>query len=381
MLKQLFTKHNTQYEDEVINILRLMRSENVGIKTFLSLIKMFGNATTAIENIGDFARRGGKNIALNVYSKDDALREIDKLERAGAKFLTYIDKAYPQLLSYIDDFPPIVSYMGNVELLNKRVVAIVGARNASINGRVFAGKIAKFLVENDIVVASGLARGIDTAAHAASAPNTIAVVAGGIDYIYPSENTKLFKEIADGGLIIAELPIGAKPLAKHFPQRNRIISGVSLATVVVEASLNSGSLITARYAVEQGREVFAVPGFPLDPRAQGTNRLVKEGAYLIESPEDVLNNLPHLVDVKYRELSDGDDNSELHNLLLYEDVLNTSTRNLVIESLSSTATSIDEIARTLELPLPVIYTIIVELELAGRITRLPGNKVVLNFTE
>ncbi|MES2215623.1 MAG: DNA-processing protein DprA, partial [Pseudomonadota bacterium] len=363
------------YSEETISILRLIRSENVGPRTFVSLIKMFGSPSVALDNIQSFAKRGGKTKPITVCAKDDALAEIDALNKVGAKLLTYLDPSYSSLLKHIDDFPPIISYRGNIELLQKRCVAIVGSRNASINGRIFAGKIAQQLVQNDVVVVSGLARGIDTAAHTGAVPKTIAVIAGGIDHIYPPENAKLFEQIAAEGLLIAELPIGTQPLGRHFPQRNRIISGVSLGTVIVEASFKSGSLITARFAAEQNREVFAVPGFPLDPRCQGTNHLIKEGAHLLESAEDIFNNLQTLEDISIKALDDVEQNIDFSAIKLSQDLLTDAVRKQVLECLSSTSITIEAIAQNTELPLPVIYTILLELELAGKVTRHIGGRI------
>ncbi len=365
------------YSSDTIDILRLIRSENVGPKTFFDLIRLFGSATNALENIEDFSMRGGRAKPVKVFSRESAEKELSSLAKAGAKIISYNDPAFSALLKHIPDCPPIISYLGNLELLHSRSVAIVGARNASINGKSFAGEISSELVFNNISVVSGLARGIDTAAHIKALPNTIAVIAGGIDHIYPPENKKLFTEIAGQGLIIAELPIGSAPLGKHFPQRNRIISGLSTAVVVVEASINSGSLITAKYAAEQNREVFAVPGFPLDPRCQGTNRLIKEGAHLVESIEDLLQNLPVFDQNSLSLLDKCKDQIDFRNIKIDYALLSERSRNQIKESLSATPASFDDIVQETDLPIQIIYTILLELELAGVITRHPGNKFSL----
>ncbi len=291
MLKELFLDTNrVSYTKETIDILRLIRSENVGSRTFWSLIKLFGSST-AIENIQEFSLRGGRSKPVKVFSQSEASKELELLEKNNTKIITYKSLEYSRLLLEIFDCPPILSYKGNIGLLShERCLASVGARNASVNGRAFAAKIAKELTDADYIMVSGLARGIDTAVHQVNTSKTIGVIAGGIDHVYPIENVKLFEQIQQEGLIIAELAIGSKPLGQHFPQRNRLISGISLGTVVIEASLKSGSLITARFALEQNREVFAVPGFPLDTRCQGTNKLIKEGTYMVESTQDIVTN-------------------------------------------------------------------------------------------
>lgn len=285
------------------------------------------------------------------------------------------------MLLQIHDFPPILSYKGNITLLNsKKTIAIVGARNSSINSRAFASKIAKELVEQGYVTVSGLARGVDTAVHEASGDNTIAVIAGGIDHIYPPENKELFERISNRALLLAELPIGSKPLSQHFPQRNRIISGLALATVIVEASLKSGSLITANYALEQNREFFAVPGFPLDPRCMGTNRLIKDGAYLLESSADIISNMATYQKLK-KSLEETQNPSNNFNFPIGDDnlVIKESDRQVVVKLLSSSPVTIELLSHETKLSLPVIYTICLELELAGRVARHVGNKISLIY--
>lgn len=378
MLNKLFATSNSHsYSTDVIDILRLIRSENVGPKTFFSLIKLFGTASKALDNIADFSLRGGKTKPVKVFSKEAAEKEIEALIKANAKIISYNDPSFSALLKHIPDCPPILSYKGNKDLLQSRSVAIVGARNASLNGKAFASQISSELSRNNISVVSGLARGIDTAAHLKALPNTIAVIAGGIDHIYPPENTKLFTEIADKGLILAELPVGSVPLGKHFPQRNRIISGLSAAVVVVEAGMNSGSLITARFALDQNREVFAVPGFPLDPRCQGSNRLIKEGAQIVESTEDLLQNLPDFNNNTLTLFDKDKDQIDFREIKIDYALLNEQSRRVIKESLSSTPVEFEDIIRETDLPIQVIYTLLLELELAGLIARHPGNKFSL----
>lgn len=383
MLQELFLEkasHNN-YQEEVVNILRLIRSENVGPKTFYNLIKFFGDAKTALENIGEYSLRGGSPKPIKVYSQLEAQRELELLTNNNAALIAYTSPLFSHLLTQIPDCPPILCYKGNINLLNnEKIVAIVGARNASANGKFFASNLAKELANSGYVVVSGLARGIDTSVHQVSLNNTIAVIAGGIDHIYPPENTGLYEQIAENGLIIAELPIGTKPLGKHFPQRNRLISGLSLGCIVVEASLKSGSLITARFALEQNREVFAVPGFPLDPRCQGSNKLIKEGAHIVESVNDVIFNLPNYVILK----NNIKNFENPHNKFRFADVnqlnkINDSMRSTVKQLLSSMPLDFDCLVEQANLPIPIVHAIIIELELAGKIMRNPGNKISLIY--
>ncbi|WP_316354944.1 DNA-processing protein DprA [Candidatus Trichorickettsia mobilis] len=384
MLKELLLgKKSHTYTSEIIDILRLIRSENVGSRTFLALLNLFGNATSALENIAEFSVRGGRFKPIKVCSYDDAIKELDLLDKFGAKIISYKCAQYSKLLREIPDLPPILCYKGNIELFAAPLtIAIVGARNASANGQFFAGKLASELIQQGYVIVSGFARGIDTAAHKASPAKTIAVMAGGIDYVYPPENQKLYDTIADVGLIIAELPIGAKPLSQHFPQRNRLISGLSLGTVVVEATIKSGSLITTRFALEQNREVFAVPGFPLDPRSSGTNKLIKDGAHLTESAQDIIANI-NVPDYEklmtpLEDLQRYDNNYKPVDHK-YLNQIDDSMRKTIMNLLSSTPIEFETIVEAAKMPLPVIYTIILELELAGSIIRSPGNKFCLAY--
>ena len=383
MLENLFVNNKAlAYSTETIDILRLIRSENVGPKTFFNLIKFFGSATRALENVEDFSVKGGRSKPIKVYSKDSALKELKELEKNNSYLITYKDLNYSELLLQIPDFPPVLSYKGNISLLNhEKIIAIVGARNSSVNGKAFAAKLSKDLVKARYVTVSGLARGIDSAVHSSSLGNTIAVIAGGIDHIYPPENKALYEEIAKNGLLLAELPIGSKPLSQHFPQRNRIISGLALATIVIEAGTKSGSLITANFALEQNRDVFAVPGFPLDPRCMGSNQLIKNGAYLFESVEDILINVMSK-DKFQKELEEKA--SYFNNVSLYmgnNSNIHVTDRNraAVVEVLSASEVTFEAVAQQLQLELPILYTIFLELELAGKITRSAGNKISLIY--
>lgn len=382
MFENIFKNQKPCYSPETIDILRLIRSENVGPRTFFNLIKFFGSATKALENIQEFSLKGGRVKPIKVCSKDAALKELSELDRNKSRLITYRDPDYPKLLLQIPDAPPVLSYKGNVSLLNHdKIIAIVGARNSSANGRFFASKITEELVKAGYFTVSGLARGIDSSVHISSLGQTIAVIAGGIDHIYPPENKKLYAQIADNGLVLAELQIGSRPLSQHFPQRNRIISGIALATVVIEAGLKSGSLITANFAAEQNRDVFAVPGFPLDPRCIGSNRLIKNGAYLLESAEDIIENVSRRekpdISLPFKELDQHVIN--FSNFMGDNIQITKRDRENVLELLSASPVSFEEILNELNISLPALYTICLELELAGKIIRSPGNKISLLY--
>src|SRR6266851_2349936 len=280
---------------ERLDWLRLIRSENVGPVTFYQLLRRFGSASAALEKLPELANRGGRRAPLTLFPRAQAERELAELARVGATLLAWGEPDYPAALAAIDDAPPLLAVKGNTALLGRRAIAVVGARNASANGRRLARDLASELGRHGLVVASGLARGIDAAAHlGAMASGTVAVLAGGIDIVYPPENQELYEAIVAQGAVVAEPALGTVPQARHFPRRNRIISGLSLGIVVVEAAARSGSLITARFALDQGREVFAVPGSPLDPRCRGANDLIRHGATLTESIDDILQQLPTL---------------------------------------------------------------------------------------
>jgi DNA processing protein len=293
------------------------------------------------------------------------------------------EPAYPQALAALEDAPPVLTLMGRTELLQAPMVAVVGARNASASGRRLAHDLAAGLGGAGIVVVSGLARGIDAAAHAGGlGTGSVAVVAGGIDVVYPEENRALHEALARDGAVIAELPLGTEPQARHFPRRNRIISGLSLGVVVVEAAAKSGSLITARLALEQGREVFAVPGSPLDPRCRGTNDLLRHGATLTETAADVLTQLGPAVRgqrmlplaLKGREPGPRPLPPSAPSLPA---VAGDAEIEMVAERLGPTPVAVDELVRQCQLSAAAIATILLELELAGRIERHPGNLVSL----
>lgn len=276
-------------DEQLVDWLRLIRSENIGPRTFRELVNRFGGARAALEALPGLASRALRGRAIRIAARDDVLREIDRAIAMGVRFVATGDPDYPALLRDIPDAPPILSVRGVAQTGRRDGVAMVGSRNASAAGLAFAERLARSLARADYVVVSGLARGIDAVAHRATLETgTIAVLAGGQARPYPSEHERLVAEIAGQGLLVSEMPLEWEPRGRDFPRRNRIISGISRATVVVEAARRSGSLITARFANEQGREVFAVPGSPLDPRAEGTNDLLRQGATLCARPEDVI---------------------------------------------------------------------------------------------
>ena len=359
--------------------LQLARCQSVGPITFRQLIARFGNAEAALHALPDLARRGGRRKPVKVASADAIEAEMDTVEALGGEIVVLGDRIYPALLEAIDDAPPVLTLIGQADLMDKRCIGIVGARNASAIGLKFARQIASELGQTGLVVVSGLARGIDAAAHQGALDNpsggTIGVLGCGLDVFYPKENRELQGLIAEQGLLVSEHPPGTGPQASHFPRRNRIISGLSQGIVVIEAAMRSGSLITARLAGEQGREVLAVPGSPLDPRARGSNNLIRQGAALVESADDVLDALTQLRPLPLAEPAEGTFKSAGANSEPAE--IEDGARALVREKLSPSPVAIDEIMRQCALPPGAILTILLELELAGSAQRHPGNKVSL----
>jgi len=351
--------------------LRLARTQNVGPVTFANLIARYPNPIDALAAVPHLARRGGGS-ELRVPSDDDARKELDALNKFGGRMIAAIEPEFPKGLMALEAPPPLISVLGHLSVLQREMVAIVGARNASALGRKFAQTIATELGEANLVVASGLARGIDTAAHEGSLKTgTCAVVAGGIDIVYPPENHALYERIRAEGAIVSEMPIGQAPQARHFPRRNRIIAGLARGVIIVEAAEGSGSLITANYALEQNREIFAVPGSPLDPRAKGTNRLIREGATLTESAQDVLNVLRPILGGSFRE----PDSTMRGGDLTANEADTDRIRKQIVELLGPSPVEVDELIRQTGAPVAAVLTVLLELELAGRLMRYPGNKV------
>jgi DNA processing protein len=360
---------------ERLDWLRLSRCENVGPVTFRQLLARYGSAERALAALPELARRGGRRRAIRLCPKGEAEAEVAALAEFGGELVAACEPGYPRALAAIDDAPPLLACRGHLHLLEKPVVALVGARNASINGRKFANRLARDLGAAGFVVASGMARGIDTAAHAGALDSgTVAVLAGGVDIVYPAENAGLYEELAARGLLISEMPLGVEPQARHFPRRNRIISGLSYGVVVVEAALRSGSLITARLAGEQGREVFAVPGSPLDPRARGCNELLRQGAVLVESATDVLRELAGRSLPAREPAADEFVPARLDDL---DEAALDRARHLVVEALGPSPVAVDELVRECQLSPAVVSLVLLELELAGRLERHPGGRVAL----
>lgn len=356
--------------------LRLIRSENVGPMSFRQLLARYGSATAALEALPELARRGGRKRPIRICPRNAAESEMARLQDLGVNLVAMVEPEYPPALAAVEDAPPVLSLLGHPHLAARPAVAVVGARNASVNGRRLAELLARDLAAAGHLVVSGMARGIDTAAHkGALADATAAVVAGGIDVVYPAENKDLYDAIKEQGLIIAELPPGTKPKASHFPRRNRIISGIALGTLVVEAAPRSGSLITARFALEQGREVFAVPGSPLDPRARGCNALIRDGALLVERAEDITTALEPLL---RRPFSEGREESYQGEFLASGDETEiAAAREIILSLLGPTPVTVDELVRQCQLSPASVTMALLELELAGMIDRQPGNRVVL----
>jgi DNA processing protein len=337
--------------------------------TYRQLIARFGTPAAALAAVPDLARRGGgKAPALRTVA--DAEREIARVEKLGAKWLMLGQGLYPRLLAEMEDAPPLLIAKGDLNLLDRQTVAIVGARNASAAACRFARGLAHDLGQHDLVVVSGLARGIDSAAHdGALVTGTIGVIAGGIDVFYPPENEQRQRTMYEQGLVIAEMPPGTEPRARHFPYRNRIIAGMSNGTVVVEAAPRSGSLITARLAAEAGREVMAVPGSPLDPRAQGCNQLIRDGATLIQNAADVVEAVrPFASQVRSPPARFEPAPEELNG----HDALGA-----VEELLGPSPVPVDEIIRLSGACSGAVQMALLELDLAGRLDRHAGGKVSL----
>lgn len=355
------------------NVLRLIRTPNVGPITFFQLLRRFGSAQAALDALPTLSQRGGRKIPLHAASKAEAEKEIAAAEKFGAQLIMYGSPHYPKWLMNIADPPPVITVAGHAHLWSRDCIAMVGARNASAAGCQFGQRLARELGEAGLTVVSGLARGIDTFVHKGSiTTGTVAVIAGGIDNIYPPENQMLYHQIKDSGAIISEQPFGAIPFSGAFPGRNRIIAGMSLATVVVEASPKSGSLITARFAAEGGREVFAVPGSPLDPRSRGCNQLIKDGAAMAESAGDILQGIARIRETGMAEVEPP----AYQSAPVAESELD-GARAEILEKLGITPVSVDELIEQCHISASVALTIILELELAGRVRRSSGNKVAL----
>ena len=358
--------------------LRLIRSENVGPATFRTLLNHYGSAEAALEALPTLSRRGGARRAIRICPAGEALDERDRVDRLGARLVALGEPDYPPLLRHVDGPPPLITMKGGEGLFadERPAVAIVGARNCSLAGRKIAAQIAGELGAAGFLTVSGLARGIDAAAHGASLESgTVAVFAGGLDHLYPPDNEELAARIiAEGGAWVSEMPPGWQPRSRDFPRRNRLISGIAHGVVLVEAARRSGSLHTARFALEQGRDVLAVPGSPLDPRCDGCNALIRDGAVLVRHGEDVISALdvaralpplPPLIEEPEHERS------------LTPDDISADARQRIVDALGPTPIDIDELIRHTDLSASAVHIVLLELELAGRLERHPPNRVSL----
>lgn len=354
--------------DDLLARIRLIRSGSIGPVTYRQLIARFGGAQAALDAIPDLARRGGGK-PPRLFRLDEAERERAKVDKLGARYLVFGEGLYPSLLAQLDDAPPLLIAKGNLNLLDKPAVAIVGARNASAAACRFARSLAHDLGGEGLVVVSGLARGIDSAAHdGALESGTIGVIAGGIDVFYPPENEARQKAMCERGLVLAEMPPGTEPRARHFPYRNRIIAGLGAGTIVVEAAPRSGSLITARLAAEAGREVMAIPGSPLDPRAQGCNQLIRDGATLVQNAADVVEAIQPSRPRVASQASDYEPPAEQFD---------GEAVGAVEGLLGPSPVPVDEIIRLSGAPSGAVQMALLELDLGGRLDRHAGNRVSL----
>lgn len=369
-------------ERQKIAWLRLIRSDNVGPVTFRDLINHFGSAETALVMLPELSRRGGSSRQIRVASQAEAERELEVATRFGARFIGIGEPDYPDALRQIDGAPPLLAVKGDTRVLSPPSIGIVGSRNASIHGVKFAAMIARDCGRAGYSIVSGLARGIDAAAHKASLQTgTIAALAGGLDKPYPPENFGLLDEICGGGgIAVSEMPFGWEPRARDFPRRNRLIAGIALGVVIVEAAKRSGSLITARLAGEFGRLVFAVPGSPLDMRCQGTNGLLKDGAIVTTEPADVLEALAPLTRRDLFSLPQVEE-PESVGAQAGPAMPGDDDRARVIEALGPSPVETDELIRHTGLPASSVYLILLELDLAGRLQRHSGGLVSLAYAD
>jgi DNA processing protein len=355
--------------------LRLARTEGVGPAGFRRLLERHGSAEAALDALPRLSAAAGK--PLTPPPREAAEREMEELARLGGTWLHLGAPGYPPLLALVEDAPPVLAVLGDAALLTRRQVGVVGARAASAAGRRMAEELAAGLTTGGLAVTSGLARGVDAAAHLGALNahgRTVAVVAGGLDQPYPPENTALQARIAaEGGAVVAEAPLGTAPLARHFPRRNRIVAGLVLGVVVVEAAPRSGSLITARLALEAGREVFAVPGSPLDPRCRGSNDLIRQGAHLVETAEDVSAQLPEAP--REMPLFQPRSEPEPAPAASEEPPAPAGAQAQLLELIGPTPVAVDDLVRRCHLSPPAVRAILLDLELSGLVEPLPGNRV------
>jgi DNA processing protein len=354
-------------DEERLDWLRLIRSENIGPRTFRDLVTYYGGVRPALTALPGLARRGGSPRPPYICSREEAERELKTARAIGVEYFMLGEPDYPSRLQMIDDPPPVVALRGELKVLKQPLIAIVGSRNASAAGVKFAERIARDLGEAGFVTVSGLARGIDAAAHRASlSTGTIAVLAGGHSRIYPAEHIELLDKILANGAAISEMPFTREPRAHDFPRRNRLISGLSLGVVVVEAARRSGSLITARLAGEQGREVFAVPGSPLDPRSEGTNGLLKQGATPVTDAADVIAITEPILG---KSISVASAEEAAQPPLEPSDIPPDGERTRLLALMGPAPVSIDDLVRYSNTSATTVRSVLLELEIAGRLER------------
>lgn len=363
-------------DEQLIDWLQLINTENIGPITFYKLLQKYGSISVALDELSHTHR-------YNIYPRNKALEEINTANKNGVKIISFNSEFYPEGLKQLEDAPPLLYVLGNIELLKHPLtLSVVGARNASINGRKMASKISYDLTNNNILIVSGMARGIDSAAHkgAMYAKNqkgpTIAVLGTGIDVVYPAENLALYNQIREQGIIISEFPLGTQAQTGNFPRRNRIVAALSLGTLVVEATSHSGSLITARLALEQGKDIFAIPGSPQDTRALGPNKLIKDGATLVENADDILE---ALCINNQKQITQYVDKLEKNVDIPQKQISDNTTKETIslIDCMNKEGVLVDELIRSSGLSPQEVFSKLLELEMDGRIERQPGNKVAL----
>ncbi|WP_158742507.1 DNA-processing protein DprA [Acidisphaera sp. L21] len=359
--------------------IRLARTSGIGPLTFRRLLSRFTTAVAAIDGLPELARAGGRQMPPSVTGASVIEAELARLAKLGGRMLVLGDLDYPPLLATLEDAPPAISIFGDPALLTRRAVGLVGARNASANGQRMAEALAADLASHGMLVVSGLARGIDTAAHigALHTGTTVAAIAGGLDVPYPAENTALQSRIAEHGVVIAEAPLGTAPQSRHFPRRNRIIAGLSLGVVVVEAARHSGSLITAQLALDANRLVMAVPGSPLDPRCHGSNDLIRNGAVLVGQASDVVEALPDWEAIASPRLPLGFEETAPPYAAPAEPENGPEARAAIIRLLGPEPTPVDDLIRRCQLSASTVMAVLLVLELDGVVESLPGHRVAL----
>lgn len=371
-------------EQERIDWLRLAFSENVGPATFKKLLTIFHSPSKALENIEDWAKQGGAKRTIKIADEKMVCAQLKKTEKLNAKLILMCDQEYPFLLKQISDAPPVLFALGHMHLLSQKCIAMVGTRSATLNGKNFATHLAKELSGKDYVIVSGMAKGIDRASHIGALKNqnnkggTIAVLGTAIDEIYPIENKDIYDEIKDRGCLVSEFPFATPLKPQNFPRRNRIISGLAEGVVVIEANLKSGSLITAKEALSQGREVFAVPGSPLDPRAAGPNALIQDGATMVTQTRDITDALENNQTFHLSDTIKPSD-YQLDHIPKQKDI--DHARALVLENLSPETIEIDDLIRATNLEARLVHIVLTQLELAGRIEHFTGNRIALIYGE